>query len=65
MAKMLILTFEHGEDELIEKILYFTNEKSIKVHKISDKVRKLSFHGLGIDLLESVKLIIKNITEPA
>lgn len=46
---MLIMTFEHGEDELIEQILNFTNQKAIKIHEITDKSRKLLFEGLEID----------------
>lgn len=42
------MTFEHGEDELIEQILNFTNQKAIKVHEITDKSRKILFQGLEI-----------------
>lgn len=44
------MTFEHEEDELIEQILNFTNQKAIEVHEITDRSRKLLFQGLEIDM---------------
>lgn len=50
------MTFEHGEDELIEQILNFTNQKAIRIHEITDKSRKLLFEGLETKLIREVLL---------